>query len=732
MRPSPRPLLLAALLVLAAGCSRAEADPGPRWTRLADGFRPRAAPQGPWVAPPGGGPALLLRGPGGGAAEDDGVWVEARIPAGAWRRQPGTPAWSAPRAVLAEGTPPAGGSAEGAAAPPRARLSAGGREHEHVALSDVRLDQLRPVAFALAGERVWATSDDPERPPGEAVLAEYVDRGSLEEGTWRVEVGRYFADGIPVLPGSREELVCDVPPDAVLRFATVGLCRSSEAGAPGRMRFRVLVDGREALAVEREVGPGARAEQHAVPIPEGAGRRLAFEVEGDAGMAAFLTPVVGPREVGGYGARPWGSRRPDVVLFLADTFRADNMALYGGDPAWTPHLDRFAAGARRFLRSWSSSTWTLPSHAALFAGLHPPQSGVRTGLSSLPPEAETIAERLRAAGYRTGAVTDHGFVTSTYGLAQGFERFDQEWGDLERTLAAAREFLDADDGRPAFLFVHTYRTHVPYVVSEATRRRLGERLGLAGDVDYATLQPLIERIPRELDPDAIPPEVADVVRGLVALYRGTAADLDQGFEQLRLELERRGLLPGGALVFTSDHGEGIFEHGSAGHGDWLWEGNTRVPLLIAGAGVAPGSVEHAASSVDLPRTIAALAGVEPAPEWEGTDLLALDADRPALVFQCLESGAPSRVALVDGARKLIAAEDLAALRAGTVEHAYDLAADPEERIDLSGSGATWPAEHLRTLAPRLAPAFAPRFEAAGVELAPEDLEGLRALGYMGG
>jgi len=512
------------------------------------------------------------------------------------------------------------------------------------------------------------------------------------------------------------------------------VCRTADDGTPaGHLRWRVLADGREIFAEERAAGAEALAAQHAVPLPVDGGRlRLAFEVTGDAGLAAFLTPVVGPSSIGTYGARPWKEGHPDVVLFLADTFRADNMALYGGDPALTPSLDRFAAGALRFLRARSTSTWTLPSHAAMFSGLYPYQSDVHTGRSRLPDEAVTIAEQLRAAGYRTGAVTDQGFVNSSFGLAQGFDRFDEEWSDFDRTLEGVREFLDADDGRPAFLFVHTYRTHVPYVVSAATRARLGEHLGLPADVDYDSLQAAIARIPPDLDPDAVPPgEIARTVHDVVALYRGTAADLDADFEELRGALEARGLLQGGALIFTSDHGEGVFEHGTAGHGRWMWEGNVRIPLLIRWKGAPPGDVALGASNVDLPRTIAAIAGVPPAAGWQGANLLALDEDRPTPTYQCLEDGSPSLLAVVEDGRKLIAPADPAAVGAAEVRQAYDLGHDPGERADAVASGAAWPRERLRALAPWLLPTLEPRLSAGGAELAPEELERLRALGYAG-
>ena len=104
--------------------------------------------------------------------------------------------------------------------------------------------------------------------------------------------------------------------------------------------------------------------------------RMSFEVEGNLAYSSFLCPQVGPAQTGDRGARPWATGRPDIVIFLADTFRADNMETYGGKLDLTPNLDRFAKSSRRFLRAWSPSTNTLPAHASLFTGLYPLQTGV--------------------------------------------------------------------------------------------------------------------------------------------------------------------------------------------------------------------------------------------------------------------------------------------------------------------------------------------------------------------
>src|SRR6185503_19320650 len=108
------------------------------------------------------------------------------------------------------------------------------------------------------------------------------------------------------------------------------------------------------------------------------------------------------------GARPWSEPRPDLVLVLCDTFRADNLAEYGGDPELAPNLNRFTARALRFLDARSTAAWTLPSIGSILSGVFPGQHGGTDLDRGVVNEVETLAEVLSASGYRTAAITDSG------------------------------------------------------------------------------------------------------------------------------------------------------------------------------------------------------------------------------------------------------------------------------------------------------------------------------------
>jgi arylsulfatase len=473
---------------------------------------------------------------------------------------------------------------------------------------------------------------------------------------------------------------------------------------------------------------------HAVPLSAASAAprraRLVFAVDGAPARALFLDPVVGPAEIGSYAARPWKAHAPDVVVFLADTFRADNLRAYGGTLGLTPHLDRLAAEGLVFRRAWSTGTFTLPAHATMFAGVHPYQAGIVGHARGLPHAWTTLAEELTRAGYRTGAVTESVFVSQAYGMDQGFARWDEDRRPLETTLERARAFLDADDGRPAFLFVQTYRTHAPYVVSDETRREHGARLELAGG--WEDVQQELARIGEAPDAPDVDERTQGVAAAARALYRGTAADLDRGFATFRADLAARGLERSGYLIFTSDHGEAFLEHGELFHPGPVWDELVRVPFVVAGRDVEPGVAASPASLLDLAPTVCRLAGVEPRPEWLGRALVGggreLAGEPSILMFEC-QPREGATLGVVEGWRKTIGFEDAAALGARGVLGAFDLAVDPRERNDLAHQG--WARAALERNGAALERALVP---AVGLEDATLDAgkaAELRAMGYTG-
>ncbi len=266
---------------------------------------------------------------------------------------------------------------------------------------------------------------------------------------------------------------------------------------------------------------------------------------------------------------------PDILLVTFDTLRADHTSLAGYARQTTPGLVELASGGVQFTQAYAPSATTLPSHATLFTGLSPPAHGVLANSYTLAAEHTTLAETLRARGYRSGAFVSSTILARRQGLDQGFDTFDG--GGLE--LLPADEAIDGPAGpialasvgrradatvdlalawfrdnrsHPVFLWVHLFDPHEPYFPPLS-----------AGDPFGAT----------ESDQHR-PIEVAK------RLYDTEIAFADQQMWRLVESLEVAGGERGLLSIVTADHGEEFLEHGWRGHGVHLYEESIRVPLVI--------------------------------------------------------------------------------------------------------------------------------------------------------
>ena len=144
-----------------------------------------------------------------------------------------------------------------------------------------------------------------------------------------------------------------------------------------------------------------------------------------------------------------------VLLVTLDTLRADRVGAWGGPPGLTPVLDALAARGLVFEEALASVPLTLPSHATLFTGLEPPRHGVHdNGTYVLPADVETLATRLKAAGYETGAFVGAYVLDRRFGLARGFDHYDDRIARNERgpsVLESERRGGDVVDAAAAWL-----------------------------------------------------------------------------------------------------------------------------------------------------------------------------------------------------------------------------------------------------------------------------------------
>ena len=381
-------------------------------------------------------------------------------------------------------------------------------------------------------------------------------------------------------------------------------------------------------------------------IPFGALRRqgLPSRRRGPAACAAAAATVtaaaLGLLVAAGCGAEA-EAPAPHVLLISVDTLRRDALRAYAPAAQALPAFDALASASLRFDQAWSPAAWTLPAHASMLTGLYPHRHGAVHRRATLATGVATVAEALAARGYETAAYTDGGFLDHDYGLARGFERYDDHaadgaappaWlprGGEPEPVRQRRPFVRAvahlrnrQEGRPLFLFTHTYAVHdyfyanaqaggaaqsEPAAGEEAAELEGGLDGEDGGDVAVSRLGPAAQANLRCLMGDRpCPPEEWRRLRGL---YAGELRQLDRFLGDLlgtaRERLADRPLW----VILTSDHGEGLEPAaGTAHHGGQLHPDVLGVPLLVAGPGVETGSVATAVSLVDLGPTIAALGG----------------------------------------------------------------------------------------------------------------------------
>jgi arylsulfatase len=698
----PSSLGLALALV---ACGR-EPSP-PQWIDLARGFHPRAlaelaASLEAKLPAPRAGRTSARPGASGGSEE---LWFELPLPPASWKEET-SGIWLAPI--------PSGGALL-AADPASLELLRGEN-----ALERIPRAALKPGQYFVGDTEVRLALEPGTSPPEDLVCRQRLENGREVDGAWRVAQGDLGCNGLLVFPGAPERLRCALPAASRLGFATVSPDPGGHGAELGATTFRVKLGARTLFEERQEYRTPLRSAWHWITLEESdAPVELSFEVDGEA-PALFATPTLAPRDAPAAGA---SRAHPDLVLVLCDTFRADNLAAWGGAPELAPHLNRWIETTRRYLETRSAAAWTLPSIGSILTGVFPAQHGGTDMDRGILDSVETVAEILARAGYRTAAVTDGGLFSRHYGQDQGFQWFEEisvpDWS-LKGTLERARARMAADDGRPLFLVVHTYRVHGPM--------RLGP------DEDPVPWRKLRKTFRERLEERRKAGEVVKVMDFALEyvdegrrFYEDAVRDLDAKVGGWIEELERDGFFARGRLVLTADHGDAFGEHGQVGHGSDLFDVKLRVPLALAGFGIETGPVAGPVSLIDLAPTMAELAGVAPSPAWAGHSLLGRTPSGPLFAFDLKEK--EPRIALYSEGKKLMA-PDVAALRAGRPTHAFDLVHDPKEEHDLAQE-SQWPGELGRAFAAWIEPLTEPARDAKLLELSPELKAQLEAIGYGG-
>ena len=433
-----------------------------------------------------------------------------------------------------------------------------------------------------------------------------------------------------------------------------------------------------------------------------------------------------PVETNGKAADPWivvasprieGAAVPAgrVLLWISqDTVRADHLGAYGYPRRTSPSFDRHAREWVFFADATATASWTLPSLASQFTSRYPLFHGA-TGAGRLRNERNpTLFEALGGAGFTVLGVTANDFVSSYFGMANGFDVLHFTGGEgpegRQRAEDVNRLVLQALSewrGGDLALFAHYMDPHFPYDPPPS----------------YAGLFPN----------DGADAGGGDGSRASVeALYDGELAYTDSQIDLLLKELERRGLLRDAVIVYTADHGEEFLDHGGWRHSRTLYQEMLHVPLAVRLPGVGGRRITEKVSLVDLAPTLLGALGIPAPASFQGRSLLPLVRGErlPAReVFAETERNLKQahRLAVQLGSVKYILLSRAGRPDQRLAEELYDLAADPAERR----SDLTRPeAEHLRRVATAYLLRGREERSPRRVELPPEVKDRLRALGYL--
>lgn len=520
---------------------------------------------------------------------------------------------------------------------------------------------------------------------------------------WQVRLGDEVRSALVVRPGAVDERRVELAEGDELRL---GFALSAAATVGAHFQVEAVTgDGRTVTLLDRMVrAVGAVAAWHDVTVP------LDPVAPGTATLRLTVVPAGTPDPVRDLAMwsdpvilRPTATPATNVVMISLDTLRADQMSAYGHAVATTPRIAEWAAqDAVLFEHVVAPAPWTLPSHVSLFTGLDAPHHGVNH-TSAVPAELELLAERLRAAGWRTAAVTGGGILRPRYAFNQGFDSFAY-WSDesSSRELAVgldrALHWLDQHADEPFFLFFHTYEIHYPHRRRQPWFDRLyppsqyrfpaSEIQMRPGEVEdlVFTGDTFVARRPGSREWQG---PLTDDEKALVrAMYDSAVAYADDAVGHLLDQLEEHGLRDRTLVVLLSDHGEALGEDDRAGH-SYLEDYNLMVPLILelAGGAGAGRRVTRQVSLVDVMPTVLDALGLEVPAGLDGRSLLPLAAgDAPAGPSTAVAYAASSNRGLalrVDDRLKYVLNNAAWRSLSGT-QTLYDVAADPAERHDLAG------------------------------------------------
>ena len=322
------------------------------------------------------------------------------------------------------------------------------------------------------------------------------------------------------------------------------------------------------------------------------------------------------------GNTPTAVDKPNVILIIIDTLRADHLNCQGYHRETSPALDSLAASGTRWENCQAQAPWTLPSTATIFTGLSARQHGTGrrpNGDHRLHSEVPIIPTIFSNAGYRTCGIFNVVLLNENYGFSRGFDYYsstDNGGGRAALTVDEFLQWLESDsDERPFLAVLHFFDVHNPYdppspfdrfYFPDDTLNLSDWEIGEEGQI----LHP-------------------EYLEHYLSRYDGEIKWLDSELRRLFSELRMRGYADSTIIMVTADHGEEFLEKGWVGHGGQLYQELIHVPLMVSGPGIPTGEViTETAALFDILPTLLSICSIEDTTRFEGVDLFSQDAKNP--------------------------------------------------------------------------------------------------------
>lgn len=365
-------------------------------------------------------------------------------------------------------------------------------------------------------------------------------------------------------------------------------------------------------------------------------------------MGAIIWYIYPGSIPGGPSARvaPGLKVKPNVILITLDTIRTDHISCYGYYRQTTPNLDKFAQESLLFKNAFSTGSWTLPAHASIFTGLYPSKHGAHGKMSAqqydlgtkLNDQFTTLAEVLQKEGYRTAGVIGGPYCSSNFGLAQGYDYYNENLINIKPDLAHFRLYkiigkfiplkdmafrfgysgariaaqmntialgwLNRNYTQPFFLFINYFDPHGPFaapppydLLYEGKNEEIIATPEKRGEINYCVREWAFTQ--SVLSGEMVLSEKKKA--HLISQYDGKISYLDFHLGKLLQKLKDLKIYDQTMIVIAGDHGESFGEHNLMFHNVALYGNLLKVPLIIKYPRPMKkkGIAEHTVSLVDI-------------------------------------------------------------------------------------------------------------------------------------